>query len=139
MPNAFWYVIDNGIAFEWRYPYHAKDEKCGYKSNWKAFGISDCANVPANKTIALQSAVAKQPVSISVEADSLQFQFYKSGVMGSKCGHDLDHGIVLTGYGNLSGKDYWKCKNSWGANWGMNGYILLARGEDGPGQCGILM
>ena len=95
--------------------------------------------MPANKTIALQSAVAKQPVSISVCADSLKFQFYKSGVFNAKCGTDLDHGILLTGYGSLDGKDYWNCKNSWGADWGMKGYILLARGEDGPGQCGVLM
>jgi C1A family cysteine protease len=59
--------------------------------------------------------------------------------MSSNCGHKLNHGILLTGYGNLNGKDYWKCKNSWGADWGSKGYILLAKGADGPGQCGILM
>ncbi len=33
----------------------------------------------------------------------------------------------------------WKAKNSWGQSWGSQGYILLAKGADGPGQCGILM
>ena len=65
---------------------------------------------------------------------------YKSGVYSKKCGTDLDHGILLTGYGQLKGADYWKCKNSWGNDWGMKGYILLARNStDGPGQCGVLM
>jgi cathepsin L len=45
----------------------------------------------------------------------------------------------LTGYGNLDGADFWKARNSWGSTWGMNGYILIAKGADGPGQCGILM
>jgi hypothetical protein len=46
----------------------------------------------------------------------------------------------LTGYGNLDGKDYWKCKNSWGADWGQQGYILITKSdENGPGHCGILM
>ena len=43
MDAAFWYVIDHGITNDWRYGYRAKDESCGYKSNWKAFSISDCA------------------------------------------------------------------------------------------------
>jgi C1A family cysteine protease len=68
------------------------------------------------------------------------FQFYRSGVFSGKCGTDLDHGIVLTGYGTQDGKDFWKCKNSWGGSWGMNGYILIQKtNADGPGQCGIMM
>lgn len=29
---------------------------------------------------------------------------------------------------------YWKVKNSWGQTWGMEGYVLLAKGTD---ECGI--
>lgn len=94
------YVIDHGITDELHYKYVARTEKCAYKPQWKKFSISACANVPANKTKALQSAVVKQPVSISVEADSLQFQFYDSGIFDKKCGIELNHGIVLTGYGS---------------------------------------
>lgn len=140
MDAAFWYVIDNGITDDSLYPYKEKDQKCIYTSKMKKFGISDCAEVPANKTVALESAVYKQPVSISVEADSLRFQFYSKGVFSGKCGTDLDHGIVLTGYGTDSGKDYWRCKNSWGNDWGEKGYIRIEKtDDDGPGKCGILM
>lgn len=106
MNAAFWYVTDNGIALDKNYKYTAKDGKCAYTSKLKAFQNRDCAEVPANKTKALQSAVSKQPVSISVEADSLQFQFYEKGVFKSKkCGQDLDHGILLTGYGTMNVKN----------------------------------
>lgn len=127
MDAAMWYVRDHGIALDRDYPYTGKTQNCTYKSKMKAYGISDCAEVPANITNALESAVAKQPVAISVEADSMKFQFYKSGVFSGQCGTDLDHGIVLIGYGTLDGLDYWDCKNSWGPSWGVNGYILIAK------------
>ncbi|KAG5678087.1 hypothetical protein PVAND_007789 [Polypedilum vanderplanki] len=40
------------------------------------------------------------------------------------------HAIQLVGYGTENGKDYWIVKNSWGTNWGVNGYGKLIRGRD---------
>merc|ERR550537_1699039 len=79
------------------------------------------------------------PVSIAIEADKSVFQLYKSGVLSSAgCGTQLDHGVLVVGYGELSGKKYWKVKNSWGASWGQEGFVLLARGMGSAGECGIL-
>merc|ERR1719345_516414 len=75
-------------------------------------------------------AVAKGPVSVAIEADKSVFQLYKSGVLTQTCGSQLDHGVLVVGYGTLDGQDYWKVKNSWGASWGQDGFILLARGKD---------
>ena len=87
------------------------------------------------------TAIAQQPVSVAVEADQDTFQFYSSGVMTKACGTSLDHGVLAVGYGTESGLDYYTVKNSWGSDWGMNGYILLGRGESygASGQCGIQM
>ena len=43
-----------------------------------------------------------------VRVEARPWRFYKSGVMSQKCGTQLDHGVLLVGYGTENGKDYWK-------------------------------
>merc|ERR1719389_863685 len=88
---------------------------------------------------ALMDAVSKQPVSIAIEADQMSFQMYSGGVLSGACGSNLDHGVLLVGYGTENGKDYWLMKNSWGTSWGEQGFGKLLRGKPGAGECGIKM
>lgn len=104
MDAAMWYIKDNGIALDSKYPYKGDEQKCAYNTSMQIYTIKDCAEVPKNSPKYLMSAIVKQPVSIAVEADGLYFQLYKSGVYNRKCGTDLDHGMLLTGYGVSSKK-----------------------------------
>lgn len=47
---------------------------------------------------------------------------------------NISHGIMIVGYGEENGVKYWKCKNSWGENWGEKGYFRIQRGTD---ECGM--
>jgi len=143
MDYGFQYIINNhGITSENNYPYTAQDETCNHQKASNIFAtISKFADVPTNSETALMTAIAQQPVSVAIEADQDSFQLYSGGVMTKACGTNLDHGVLAVGYGTLGGQDYWLVKNSWGTDWGMNGYILLGRGAQygASGQCGIQM
>ena len=143
MDDAFQYIINNGgITSEANYPYTAEDGICNtVKEGQIVATLRAFTDVPPNSDNALMAAVAQQPVSVAVEADQNSFQFYSSGVMTATCGTNLDHGVLAVGYGTDAGQDYYKVKNSWGADWGEAGYIRLGRGANyngGAGQCGIL-
>lgn len=170
MDQAFEYVIKNGgICGEAEYPYTAVQGSC--MASFEAIGptgnddnsnddipvlanklTSNCTNVAKihsyvdvqhNNDTALMIAVAQQPVSVAVEADGLDWQLYFGGVVTDACGTNLDHGVLVVGYGtdSISNQTFWKVKNSWGETWGENGYIRLGRGAkfDPNGECGILM
>jgi len=135
MDQAFEYIIKNkGICSEAAYPYQGVDGTCQSKSCKSVTTISGYTDVQAQSDSALMAAVAIGPVSVAIEADQQAFQFYQSGVFKAACGTNLDHGVLIVGYGTESGADYWIVKNSWGATWGMSGYILMVRGKD---ECGI--
>lgn len=92
---------------------------------------------PMGDENALLAAVLINPVMAGIDASHTSFQLYKSGVYSEpQCSKTrLDHAVQVVGYGSQDGNDYWICKNSWGASWGMNGYILIARNKGN--MCGI--
>lgn len=141
MDYGFQYVIDaKGICKEEEYPYKEQNGTCHICD--KVFNITGFVDVSQNNETALMYAVAQQPVSVAIQADSFEFQFYSHGVFTGYCGNapfDLDHGVLAVGYGSEDGKDYWLAKNSWGT-WGNAGYIKLERNVNyKEGKCGIAM
>lgn len=140
MEGAFKYLIEHGQCTLASYPYTAKDGSCHSCSAVVHF--SSCSDVKPNDQLSLKAAVSKQPVAIAIEADTRYFQSYSSGVLtSSSCGTQLDHGVLIVGYGVENGQKYWLVKNSWSASWGENGYVKIARSDstNDAGICGIAM
>ena len=148
MDNAFtWIGKNGGLCTETNYPYVSGvtqkrgtcETTCPVISKSK---VSKFVDVAPSSDSAMMAAIAQQPVSIAIEADQKDFQMYKSGVFTGTCGTNLDHGVLVVGYGTLSGVDYYMVKNSWSTTWGSGGYIMLGRGSQynkGDGQCGMLL
>jgi len=145
MDYAFEFVETNGgLCSEEDYKYRAKQHKKCLEARLgcsKNDPISSYKDV-SQSTAALEAALEEGPVAIAIEADQYAFQLYTEGVMTDSCGTSLDHGVLAVGYGTDGNNDYWKVKNSWGSDWGEEGYIRLCRNcnaNKGAGQCGILM
>ena len=143
MNQVFQYVIDNdGICSEQEYPYNAIQNKCNDKCQ-SIVQISSYQNVTQNNETILMNAVAQQPVSVAIQANLPSFQFYSKGIYNdSQCTDELDHGVLVVGYGEDDNNvSYWLVKNSWGPNWGENGYIRILRNltNNTSGMCGIAM
>merc|ERR1711998_793748 len=139
MDYAFQYAESTPMVTEDAYPYTSGSGTTGSCNKGMEEGgaitVSGFTDVPADRTgAALKAAVAKQPVSVAIEADRIAFQGYTGGVItGSACGTSLDHGVLAVGYGTEDGEDYFLVRNSWGATWCESGYVKIGQAN----VCGI--
>jgi len=74
---------------------------------------------------------------VTIDAGDSVFQSYTGGVITSGCGHKLSHAVLAVGYGSENGQEYFLVKNSWGSDWGVDGYVKIGI-VDGSDVCGIL-
>jgi len=130
------YLNIHALETETQYPYTAKTGSCAVPS---ISGSEDQGSVlvAQKNQDALKAQLAKGPVSVAIQANQLCFQTYTSGIFDNpKCGTNLDHAVVATGWGVENGQEYWIVRNSWGTGWGEQGYIRIAI-TSGDGLCGI--
>ena len=84
----------------------------------------------------LYEALTHGPTSVAIRAENDEFRHYSGGIIDDDgCGTDLDHGVTAVGYD--ADTDSWLVKNSWGPNWGNQGYFKMERGQNmcACGQC----
>lgn len=145
MDGLVFVMMEGGIETEASYPYKSGDGKddfeCSFESQ-KAFittmHIKEPVGIKAGDEKLLKEMVAAYgPVAVVIDASLDSFREYKSGVyFDPECTQQVNHAMLVVGYGTSeSGEDYWIVKNSWGEDWGMSGYVLMARNKDN--HCGI--
>jgi len=139
----FW----GGVETEADYPYTAQDGTCQLNKNKLHAAVKNYTCLTNNVTsgadedVMAAFLVANGPLAVALNADLVEG--YSNGVInpasGDCDGSSLDHAVLIVGYGvqsSVAGDSipFWIVKNSWGADWGEQGYFRLVRGK---AACGI--
>jgi cathepsin C len=102
-----------------------------------AYGLSDEISM-------MKELMNNGPFVVSIEPD-YNFMYYKSGIYNSDTftnwftnktqvpeWRKVDHSVLLVGWGveEKTNHKFWLIQNSWGSDWGENGFVRLRRGVD---------
>ncbi|XP_078412374.1 procathepsin L-like [Cetorhinus maximus] len=113
-----------------------QDEHCKFQKDNVAATISGYKSVGRNEKSLAEAVEKIGPISVAIDAGRSSFQFYKTGVyFDRRCSQQPNHAVLVVGYGREKRRNYWLVKNSWGAAWGDQGYIKIAK--DKKNMCGI--
>lgn len=131
-------IINQGGKFmlEADYPYTGTEGSCQFDSSKGVGGIRGW--IQPKKEEELVDYIAHYgPIVCTMDASSMSFSTYTSGIYSDNDNCDplsINHGICLIGYGTENDVKYWIAKNSWGKEWGEDGFVRMIRGKD---ICGI--
>ena len=132
-----WIKANGGLMLENEYPYTGQQGTCRQNQFRNAVRIIGYEKLISTNEIHIRNyLLSRGPIAAAL--NGIHLQFYTSGIIdktSSECDpYSLNHAVVIVGYGSENGKDYWIVQNSFGSQWGENGYFRIARGK---GSCGI--
>ena len=133
--NAMAYMTKSALTTESLYPYLGSSKKCGAKLGSFAIKSAKAYNKNDNCDV-LVDLLRARPITVGVAADPLFWKYYKKGVL-DRCPGPVNHNVALTGVKNSPLESYWIIKNSWGTQWGIDGYMKIDRSQLNGNMCQI--
>lgn len=144
LPTAWNYIKDTGIVSDSCLPYTAGGGSAPSCPNQCVDGESwSASKVKAKSVYAVQGILNMQkeimtngPIQVAYIVYK-SFMSYTSGVYQKHWYEILPeggHAVKILGWGTEAQVDYWLVANSWGPDWGLEGYFKIRRGNN---ACGI--
>lgn len=131
MSTAFYYLAENnGSVLDADYLYTGVSAKCD---------ITKLGSVKVGNVYQIRSDLKsiKNAImefgSLAVAVDADEWSYYGTGVFKARRVGKVNHAVNLVGWGYDDDKkaEYWVIRNSWGSDWGENGYIRIATTNKG--------
>ncbi|XP_062892628.1 cathepsin L-like isoform X2 [Mobula hypostoma] len=135
--NAFRSIMQlGGMMSERTYPYRAAQHHCRFRRSLVVARVLTYKRIRPNECEMKRWVAKRGPIIVMMNARALKG--YRRGILRPNwfwCPPiTLNHVLLVVGYGVERGLPYWIIKNSWGRNWGENGYFRIYWGEK---ACGL--
>lgn len=129
------YIFDYGERFALSFDTEYTQNTCGgaLKSHLQVIDY-DVQSIEDNRRIEdhIPHLLHKYgPITVGIDTNNDYIDNYVGGTFPEHlCGHDIDHAVAIVGYTDTE----YIIKNSWGTDWGEEGFFRLKRGVN---ACGL--
>jgi C1A family cysteine protease len=126
--SALYTIARNGIGFLSDYAYTGlQSATCNTSgmSNYMVEGVINCSPGSCTRSGILK-LVANGPVSTTMDAGSIEFQSYASGILKNITCTYRNHAVLIVGYYKDDTNEYYIVRNSWSTDWGEQGNYRIA-------------
>jgi cathepsin L len=125
------FVESYGLELAELYPYVGEEQECPYqdpinilRTGFIRMPLGSILDVPIDLW---PEHLEQDPLYVAVGIPN-DFHQYGGGVHdGQGCIAEGIHAMVVVGHGRETGKEFWLLRNSYGSDWGDEGYFKLAK------------
>ncbi len=125
-------MLDEGTSTEAAYPYVASNTACN-TTIATPYNTINTARVDPSVHLSsvdeIQQAICDHGPVVMAFASTPAFQAYSSGIFNEQDPRWVNHGMTIVGWDDRArdpqGGGYWIVKNSWGTDWGEDGYARI--------------
>ena len=126
MEDAYNVHMNYGAIDEWCMPYGANDQiPCTQENYTPSAYLLNFEDIP-NNVNAIKNALLLGPLSTTFTVYD-DFFGYRSGCYEHDNLEPINHAVVIVGWDDeiCDGQGAWIVKNSWGQNWGLDGFFYI--------------
>ena len=135
--TLFEYAMSYPVVSESEQPYTAANAACNQTCSGSLVRVERFATLEMEKDEDSEKRIPYMlnefgPLVVAIDVGTTELLMSYNGDVfpGIACGSALDHAVTIVGYT----PDYWIVRNSWGTDWGADGYFYLERGVN---ACGV--
>ena len=119
-----------GAVAQGCYPYrNGSDGNCDQDTCDMLLNVDGSEEIDTTVTSIKTHLMTNGPIAVGMTVFS-DFNYYSGGCYDHASGGSINHGVLIVGWDDskCGGEGAWHVKNSWGTNWGEDGYCWMKYG-----------